>query len=147
MKMPNCLTCCPETPWLAARRCRRPGPHCWRSLHSTSLSPEPRCRPSASHFLQCEAGNYGAKKNAALCEICLAAIYVVVQVSVGEFPPDGKDSAQIIHDIVELHLQIFQDITGLHTQLNQKHKCTSTTFIIETVLSDHLLKCYFCFIR
>lgn len=62
MKMPNCLTCCPETPWLAARRCRRPGPHCWRSLHSTSLSPEPRCRPSASHFLQCEAGNYGAKK-------------------------------------------------------------------------------------
>lgn len=34
------------------------------------------------------------------------------------FLPDSKDPAEIIHDIVELHLQVFQDIAGLHTQLD-----------------------------
>lgn len=37
------------------------------------------------------------------------------------FVPDSKDSAEIIHDIVELHLQVFQDVAGLHTQL--KYRC------------------------
>lgn len=32
--------------------------------------------------------------------------------------PDRKDPAEIIHHIVEFDLQVFQDVTGLHTQLH-----------------------------
>lgn len=44
------------------------------------------------------------------------------------FLPDSKDSAEIIHDIVELHLQVFQDVAGLHTQLKYRcEKCWNDT--------------------
>lgn len=47
---------------------------------------------------------------------------------VSVFLPDSKDPAEIIHDIVEFNLQVFQDIAGLHTQLNT-HKETHTELV------------------
>lgn len=31
--------------------------------------------------------------------------------------PDGEDPAEIVHDVVEFNLQVFQDLAGLLTQL------------------------------
>lgn len=42
------------------------------------------------------------------------------------FLPDREDPAEIIHDIVELNLQVFQDIAGLHTQLKYVHGNTQS---------------------
>lgn len=60
-KISGCLTCYPRTPWLAAERCQHPGLRCWHFPHLRFLSPEPRCRPSASHSLLCEAGSFRGK--------------------------------------------------------------------------------------
>lgn len=50
------------------------------------------------------------------------------------FVPDSKDSAEIIHDIVELHLQVFQDVARLHTQLKyRREKCLNDTVNKHTV--------------
>lgn len=48
--------------------------------------------------------------------------------AIGVLLPDCKDPAEIIHDIVELHLQVLQDIAGLHAQLEhvQRNKRTQT---------------------
>lgn len=35
------------------------------------------------------------------------------------FLPDSKDSAQIVHDVVEFNLQILQDVTGFYAELNK----------------------------
>lgn len=36
---------------------------------------------------------------------------------ISAFLPNGEDSTEIVHDIIELNLQVFQDVAGLHTQL------------------------------
>lgn len=54
-------------------------------------------------------------------------------VSITALLPDCKDPAEIIHDIVELNLQILQDIAGLHTQLKhiQRNTCTQAVGVIK----------------
>lgn len=46
------------------------------------------------------------------------------------FLPDGEDSAEIIHDVVELDLQVFEDVAGLHTQLTHAHGNTQTELTV-----------------
>lgn len=40
--------------------------------------------------------------------------------------PDRENPAEIIHDVVELDLQVFQDVAGFHTQLKHEHGNTHT---------------------
>lgn len=40
--------------------------------------------------------------------------------------PDGKDPAEIIHDIVELNLQVLKKIAGLHAQLKHGYGNTQS---------------------
>lgn len=46
------------------------------------------------------------------------------------FLPDGEDSAEIIHDVVELDLQVFEDVAGLYTQLMHEHGNTQTELTV-----------------
>lgn len=39
--------------------------------------------------------------------------------------PDREDPAEIVHDVVEFNLQVFQDLTGLLTQLKSGHRNTT----------------------
>lgn len=50
--------------------------------------------------------------------VCVKIHHIDVSVKdIAAFLPDRKDPAEIIHNVVELHLQVFQDIAGFHTQL------------------------------
>ena len=141
--MADCLTCCPGTPWWAVGRCPHPEPRCWHFLHLRSPLPEPRCLPSASHSPLCEAGNYIGKVEGRLFKqslVCLNIHHINVRlmydwlcvcvcVCVSMFLPDSKDPAEIIHDIIELNLQVFQDVAGFHTQLKYGHGNTHTELV------------------
>lgn len=35
-------------------------------------------------------------------------------------PPDRKDPAQVVHHVVQFDLQLLQEVTGLHVQLQSK---------------------------
>lgn len=48
---------------------------------------------------------------------------------VSVFLPDSKDPAEIIHYIVELNLQVFQDVAGLNTQLMYGYGNTHTELV------------------
>lgn len=121
--MAGCLTCCPGTPWWAAGHCQHPGLRCWHFPHLRFPSPEPRCLPSVSRSPLCEAGNYREEAEEEFDEVGLCKTTPWQWRSM--FLPDGEDPAEIIHDIVELHLQVFQDIAGLHTQLKHRHGSTA----------------------
>lgn len=124
LKMAGCLTCCPGTPWWAAGHCQHPGLRCWHFPHLRFPSPEPRCLPSVSHSPLCEAGNYREEAEEELDEVSLCK--TTPQQYQSTFLPDREDPAEIIHHIVELHLQVFQDIAGLHAQLKHRHGSTRT---------------------
>lgn len=60
-------------------------------------------------------------------EVCVLFCQDAAQKNAGVSSlPDGEDPAEIIHDVVELNLQVFQDLAGLLAQLRcirKKHKC------------------------
>lgn len=122
IKMAFSLTCCPGTPWWAAGHCQRPGLRCLHFPHLRFPSPEPRCLPSAWHSLLCEAGSYRREEKEAFNRVSLCK-YTPQQCR-SMFLPDREDPAEIIHDIVEFNLQVFEDIAGLHTQLKYIHENT-----------------------
>lgn len=131
--MEDSLTCCLGTPWWAAGRCLHPGPHCWHCPHSKFLSPEPGCLPSASHFPQYEVGNCTGTATewkkiwiqfVSHANVNVWSTYLCMDVCV--LLPDGKHPAEVIHDVVELNLQVLQDIAGLHTQLKHVQRNTHT---------------------
>lgn len=39
--------------------------------------------------------------------------------------PDGENPAEIVHDVVEFNLQVFQDVAGLLAQLKKGHRNTT----------------------
>lgn len=39
--------------------------------------------------------------------------------------PDRENPAEIVHDVVEFNLQVFQDLAGLLTQLKNGHRNTT----------------------
>lgn len=128
--MKRCLTCCPGTPWWAAGRYRRPGRRCWRSPRWRCLSPEPGCLPSASRSPRCEVGSLGSRRRwkewrrdrgkKRLCCCCFNFSL-----------PDRENPAEVVHDVVEFHLQVFQDLAGLLTQLRNGHRNTHSGQLVD----------------
>lgn len=87
-------------------------PHVWGSLH---LSQDVSHLLHVLFYVRLEASEEKHSESPCLC---------ATPEWQGVFVPDSKDSAEIIHDVVELHLQVFQDVARLHTQLKHRHgKC------------------------